>query len=148
MAGECDICLKHEGKGPLTGELVGRTPDFWVYHAMADEQGMAHLGWLFIESDRHAPYLADLTEDEAAALGVLRTRLASALRDEVDAELVLTFVIGLGIAHFHEHLVPRHAGTPHDLPWYDSAEALPKADAGRVADLAARLRARVSLQAD
>ena len=148
MVDRCDICLKHDGKGPLSGELVGRSEGFWVYHAMADEQGMARLGWLFIESDRHAPYLADLTEDEGTLLGELRTRLAGALRDELDAPLVLTFVIGMGIAHFHEHLVPRHAGTPRDLPWYDSAEALPKADASRVADLAARLRARVGLQAD
>lgn len=148
MAGECDICLKHQGRGPLSGQLIGRTEDFWVYHAMADEDGLARLGWMFIESDRHVPYLADLDHDEAAALGVLRTRLADALREEVDAQLVLTFVIGMGIAHFHEHLLPRMPDTPKDVAWYDSDDALPKADALQVAELAQRLRARVGLQAD
>ena len=148
MAGECDICLKHQGRGPLSGHLIGRSDGFWVYHAMADEDGMARLGWLFIESDRHVPYLADLNADEAAALGVLRTRLANALRKEVGAELVLTFVIGMGMAHFHEHLVPRSAATPREVPWYDSDEALPKAEAGQVAHLAVRLRAQLGLDAD
>lgn len=148
MAGECDICLKHQGRGRLSEQLIGRPEGFWVYHPMADEEGMARLGWLFIESDRHVPYLADLNPDEAAALGVLRTRLADALREEVDAQLVLTFVIGMGIAHFHEHLLPRMPDTPKDVAWYDSEEALPKADARQVADLAERLRARVGLRAD
>jgi ATP adenylyltransferase len=148
MAGECDICLRHRGRGPLSGQLIGRSDGFWVYHAMADKDGMARLGWLFIESDRHVPYLADLNADEAAALGVLRTRLANALRKEVNAELVLTFVIGMGIAHFHEHLVPRSAATPREVPWYESDEALPKAEPSRVAELAHRLRKALEFTVD
>jgi ATP adenylyltransferase len=145
MAYECDICLKHRGRGRLSGELIGRGDGFWVYHAMPDAEGKARLGWLFIESDRHVPYMADLDAHEAASLGELRTSLANALRQEVDAQLVLTFVIGMGIAHFHEHLVPRAATTPQDVAWYDTAESLPKADQQQVANLASRLRARLGL---
>lgn len=94
---------------------------------------------MFIESDRHVPYLADLDQAEAAELGRLRTSLARALREVVDAEFVLTFVLGLSVAHFHEHLVPRHGDAPKDVPWHQSDELLPRADERAVAALARRL---------
>ncbi len=78
----CPICEKHLGRGPLQGRLVTRTAGFWVYHAPLDDDGRAPRGYLIIESDRHAEYLADLTADEARALGELRTRLAAVLRAE------------------------------------------------------------------
>ena len=136
---DCVICAKHRGEGPLKGQLVAQVDGFWIYHAPADDEGTASLGYLFIESDRHAPALADLTDDEAAALGRLRARLAHALRDIFDAEHVLAFVIGRSVPHFHEHLVTRHRGTPSDVSWDKSDEAAPKADEQEVAALARRL---------
>lgn len=129
----------------LSGELIGRGDGFRIYHAMAKDDGLAPLGWLFIESERHVPYVADLSEEEAASLGVLRTRLANALREELGAEHVLTFVLGLGIAHFHEHLVPRLRDTSAKIPWHASAEALPKGGQSEIANLAGRLRARLGI---
>ncbi len=136
---ECRICAKHRGQGPLGGELVARLDGFWVYHAPPGEDGRAPLGYLFIESDRHAPYLDDLTNEEAEALGRLRTRLAAALRAEFEPEHIFAAVLGRGEPHFHEHLVCRHAGTPQDIPWHRSDEFAPRADATEVADLAQRL---------
>jgi ATP adenylyltransferase len=141
---DCLICAKHRGEGPLKGELVGRRDGFWVYHAPPGEDGLASLGYLIIETDRHAPHLADLTDAEAAALGRLRTRMALALRDELDVPLVFAAVIGRGVPHFHEHIVPRHAGVPDDVPWHQSDEAGPHADAATVASLARRLAKRLS----
>ena len=77
----CEICRKHRGDGPLKGQLVARLEGFWVYHAPPGEDGLAPLGYLYVESDRHAPYLADLTAEEAAAVGRLRSQLAAALRE-------------------------------------------------------------------
>jgi diadenosine tetraphosphate (Ap4A) HIT family hydrolase len=114
----------------------------WVYHAPPGDDGRAALGYLFIESDRHASSMADLADDEAAALGRLRTRLAHALREAVDAEFVLSAVIGTRVPHCHEHLVARHRGTPPDLPWDRSDEAAPRAAPGDVARRARRLAAR------
>ena len=82
--------------------------------------------------------LADLTDEEAAALGRLRVRLAHALRTTLEADNVLSFVIGLRIPHFHEHLVTRHRGTPGDISWDRSHEAAPKADDQEVAALCVR----------
>ncbi|TAK00619.1 MAG: histidine triad (HIT) protein [Chloroflexota bacterium] len=115
-----------------------------MYHAGPGEDGLAPLGYLFIESDRHAPYLDDLTDVEAAALGRLRTRLAGALRAELDAEHVFAAVIGRGIAHFHEHVVTRHPGAPADVPWHQSDDVAPRADEAAIADLARRLGGRLA----
>jgi diadenosine tetraphosphate (Ap4A) HIT family hydrolase len=140
----CPICQKHAGEGPLRGELVGRFGAFWIYHGPPGDDGRARLGHLFIESDRHAPYLADLTPAEAADLGPLRTRLAAALRTATDADYVLAAVIGTGIDHFHEHVFARHRGTPPDVPWHESDEAAPLVDQAAVAALARRLAADLS----
>ena len=136
---DCSICAKHRGEGPLKGELVGTWDGFWVYHHTAGDDGMAPLGYLFIESDRHAPHLEDLTGDEAAALGRLRTGLARALTDALDVENVFAAVIGRGVPHFHEHLFVRHRGTASDVPWDASDDHAPRVDAAMVRGLAARL---------
>ena len=139
MNPECRICAKHQGHGPLGGELVAQLDGFWVYHAPPGGDGLAPLGYLFIESDRHAPHLDDLSDGEARALGRVRTRLAAALRAEIAPEHVFAAVVGRGESHFHEHLVCRHADTPQDIPWHRSDEFAPRADASEVADLARRL---------
>jgi ATP adenylyltransferase len=141
---DCPICAKHRGEGPLLGQLVGRSTGFWIYHAPPGDDGLAPLGYLFIETDRHAPHLEDLTDEEASNLGVLRSRLARSLTETLDAENVFSAVIGRGVPHFHEHLFVRHRGTAPGLPWIESDNAAPRADAGAVADLAKRLAARVT----
>jgi diadenosine tetraphosphate (Ap4A) HIT family hydrolase len=143
MPDDCAICAKHRGEGPLTGELIGRTERFWVYHDGPGEDDRASLGHLYLESERHAPYLADLTDAEAAELGQLRTRLAAALRDQLDADFVFAAVIGRGQAHFHEHLVTRHRGTPDSVPWDESDDAAPRATLDEISDLGDRLRRAV-----
>jgi ATP adenylyltransferase len=145
---DCQICAKHRGVGPLRGELVVRWRGLWVYHAPPGEDSLAPLGYLFIETDRHAPHLEDLSEDEAAAIGLLRSRLSRAMVRELDAENVFSAVIGRGIPHFHEHLFVRHRGTALDVPWHRSDEHAPRADEAAVADLARRLAGAIDLQAD
>jgi ATP adenylyltransferase len=144
MNGECRICAKHRGEGPLGGELVAQLDGFWIYHAPPGEDGRAPLGYLFIESDRHVPYLDDLSDDEAEALGRLRTRLAAALRAEVSPQHIFAAVLGQSEPHFHEHLVCRHPDTPQDIPWHRSDEFAPRADAVAVADLVRRLSRRLT----
>jgi len=140
----CPICAKHRGEGSLTGELVTRRDGFWVYHAPVGDDGLAPLGYLIIESDRHVPYLADLSHEEAAGLGRLRTRLASALRGTLEFEFVFAAVIGTGIDHFHEHLLPRPAREPRDVEWHRSDELLERADVDKVAAFARRVSAAIS----
>jgi diadenosine tetraphosphate (Ap4A) HIT family hydrolase len=130
----------------LSGQLIAHADGFLIYHAMTDEEGRSPLGYLFIESERHTPYLWDLIDDEAQNLGRLQTRLARALRDEPGAEFVITLVLGLGIAHFHQHLLPRMPGTARNLPWDKSDEVLPRAGPDEVAAFAKRLKHRLERQ--
>ena len=147
MTDDCVICLKHRGEGPLTGQLIARIGGFEIWSARTDEEGRAPLGYLFIESEQHVPYVADLGDDDAAALGLLRTRLARALRDVLGADFVVNAVIGLGVPHFHEHFVPRMPGTPPEVAWHDSDSALPWVGPDEVAELGARLRDKLGLEA-
>jgi diadenosine tetraphosphate (Ap4A) HIT family hydrolase len=144
MAGDCPICARHRGEGPLGGELVARVDGFWVWHAAPGQDGGASLGHVIIESDRHAPHLDDLTDVEAGNLGRLRAHLARALRDELRPEFVFAAVIGQRMSHFHEHLLCRFPGTAEDVPWHESDEAAPRADAAAVVDLARRIHTRLA----
>lgn len=137
---DCQICQKHVGEGPLKGILVGRTKRFWVWHAPAEDEGRTRLGHLIVESDRHVPYLADLTADEAADLGRLRTRLSFALRTALNAEFVMAAVIGMGVAHFHEHIYARPAREPGDVAWYDSDTLLERGDDAALNRLSEQLK--------
>src|SRR6187397_2251152 len=145
MSDECVICQRHRGEGPLTGQLIARIRGFEIWSARTDDEGRAPLGYLFIESEQHVPYVTDLPDDDAAALGLLRTRLTRALRDVLGAEFVITAVIGTGVPRFHEHLLPRMPGTPDSIAWHASDSALRWVEAQEIADLGARLRAALGL---
>lgn len=141
---QCRICAKHRGEEPAGGELIAGLDGFWVWHVAPGADGTASLGHLIIESDQHRPYLADLSDEEAGALGRLRTRLARALRAEVGPSFVFAAVIGTGVAHFHEHLICRHHGTPPEVPWHASDEAGPQVDQETAAALARRIGERLA----
>ena len=147
MTDDCVICLKHRGEGPLTGQLIARVGGFEIWSARTDEHGRAPLGYLFIESEQHVPNVTDLSDDDAAALGLLRTRMTRAMREVLGAESVVTAVIGLGVPHFHEHLLPRMPGTSADVAWHDSDSALPWVGPAEVAELGRRLRQKLGVEA-
>lgn len=70
-----------------------------------------------MEPKRHVADLGDLTEDEAAAVGILVSRLARALVKVESAEHVYSFVFGDGLAagHLHTHVSPHDPATPPEL---------------------------------
>jgi diadenosine tetraphosphate (Ap4A) HIT family hydrolase len=67
-----------------------------------------------VEPKRHLRALGDMTDEEAARLGVLMNRTASALREVEGAEHVYSFVFGDAVPHLHAHVAPRYPGTPSD----------------------------------
>lgn len=111
--------------------------------------GSALPGWLVLVPRRHVMEVAELSDAEAAALGVWHVRLARVLSDEFG--VAKTYVVSLGEApgfHLHFHVVPR----PRDLaPDYqgprvfgllgreDDSEALTARD-----DMATRFAARLN----
>jgi ATP adenylyltransferase len=136
--GDCPICAKHRGEGPLGGARVWEDELVAVWHAAP-----GFLGHLFVETTRHAPYIGDLSDDEASAVGRAATRGARALKAETGADFVFSAVIGTGVPHFHQHLIVRHPGTPPELPWHEVDEwaDAPQVDAAGLEALCARLRA-------
>lgn len=132
---DCLICRKHRGEGPLVGPVVHVDDLISVSH-----RATGALGYLFLESRRHVPYLDGLTDAEAEALGRTTTRLARALRAELDVAYVHAFTTGHSIAHVHQHVVVQHAGTPAEQPWWREWAGAPQGD---VAALAARLARRL-----
>lgn len=139
---DCLICAKHRGTGPLVGPKVWEDEGLLVFHHPVGEDGTAVLGHLYVETRRHVPYLADLTDSEAEAVGRVVRRAAHGLRTELAAEFVFSAIVGKGVAHFHQHLFVRHAGTPAEYDWMagDEWPDAPRGTAPEIAELCARLR--------
>jgi diadenosine tetraphosphate (Ap4A) HIT family hydrolase len=143
----CVICAALAGTAP--GGLLFGTPLVAVVHALPLADAPARLlGHLLVVPRRHAAALEDLTDGEAAALGVAAAHGARALRAELDLERVYSAVVGHRTAHLHLHLIPRYRGTPADLAWHaaDAWDGAPLGGETEIAAVVARLRAAARLR--
>ncbi|MEU7827176.1 histidine triad (HIT) protein [Catellatospora sp. NPDC049133] len=139
---DCMICDKHRGDGPLAGPTVWEDEHLVISHRPAGEDGTTVLGYLYVESRRHVPYLADLTDSEAEAIGRAVRRAALGLRTELSADFVFSAIAGMSHAHFHQHVFVRHTGTPAEYGWMsgDQWHDAPRGTAAAVVGLCSRLR--------
>jgi diadenosine tetraphosphate (Ap4A) HIT family hydrolase len=144
---DCLICRKHAGDPPTPGGPLYEDELVHATHAFDLRGGgsKSYLGHLLVETKRHAPWLADLTPDEAAAVGRILPPLARALVDALEADWVFTATIGTGTPHFHLHLLPRYPETPRDLPWHgvDEWDGARKGGATEIAATVERIRAQL-----
>jgi histidine triad (HIT) family protein len=135
--GECLICDKHAAADP--GLEVHRDDLVYVGHLPALPD--AYLGHLFVEPLEHRPGLADLSPEQAAAVGKAMRRAAVALR-AAGHDHVYAFVFGDRVPHLHLHAIGRYPGAPVEYrgvrvdEWPDA----PRGDASAVADCVERLR--------
>ena len=147
MAHDCFICRQHRGEVVVPGGAIYQDDLVYAGHAqIRDGRDTVYLGYLMAETKRHASGLADLTEAEAAAVGVLVARLSRALQATEGAEHVYAFVIGDGVPHLHVHVVPRYPGAPREY-WGVRVDEWPEAPHGDPAEMAAlcgRVRAYLS----
>src|ERR671933_439099 len=112
---DCFVCCKHRGEIQIPGGSIYEDELVYAGHgAIPEGQPSMYLGYLFVEPKRHTPGLADLTDREAQALGLLVTRLSRALKTSEHAEHIYCFVLGDHVLHLHIHLVPRYPGTPRE----------------------------------
>jgi diadenosine tetraphosphate (Ap4A) HIT family hydrolase len=134
---DCLVCVKHGAADP--GLEVHRDDLVYVGHLPASPD--AYLGHLFVEPLAHRPGLADLTTDEAAAVGEAMRRASVVLKD-AGCDHVYAFVYGDAVPHLHVHLLGRHPGAPADYHGVrvDEWPGAPRGDAGAVAAYVARLR--------
>lgn len=141
---DCFICRKHRGEVSIPGGVIYKDDLVYAGHAQIREgQSTTYLGYLMAETKRHAPGLADLTDAEAQALGLLVARLSRALKACEGAEHVYAFVLGDGVPHVHVHVVLRYPDAPREY-WgvhVDEWAAAPHGGPQEMAALCARLRA-------
>ena len=128
----------------MPGGVIYEDDLVYAGHAQIPEgRATAYLGYLVVEPKRHAPGLADLTNAEAQAVGLLVTRLSRALKATVGPEHIYSFVLGHHVAHLHIHIVPRYPGAPRQY-WGIHVDEWPDAPHGgpqEIAALGAQLRA-------
>ena len=113
----CYVCDKH--RDPAL-DPVAADDLVLVTHVSPTAPGTdgkpVYLGHLVVEPRRHAPGLADLTDEEGAAIGLWVARAGRALLAH-GAEHVYSMVVGYRIDHLHLHLVPRYPGMPEEYRW-------------------------------
>jgi len=141
---DCFVCQRHRGIISSPGGAIYQDDLVYVGHAQIPEgQATVYLGWVLVEPKRHAPGLADLTDAESQAIGLLVTRLSRALKASEGAEHIYSFVLGHHVPHVHVHVVPRYPGAPREY-WGVRADEWPDAPHGgphEIAEVCTRLRA-------
>jgi diadenosine tetraphosphate (Ap4A) HIT family hydrolase len=145
-ATDCFVCRKHQDRGALMpGGPIADDDLVVVSHVVPPDVlggsgSTAYLGHLFVEPRRHTPGLADLTDEEARAVGWWCTRVSRALRHVVGAEHVYAAVFGDGVPHLHVHLLARLPGTPREY-WGVHVNQWPEARRGDAAEIELLVRA-------
>ena len=117
---------------------------FYVTHPL-DGDEPTYLGSLMTVTKRHVPSFAELTVDEAQALGLLLSRVSRALKVATGAGHTYAFYFGEGFHHLHVFTVARYDDMPVDFVrldverWPDA----PRGDAAAVEALCAVLRSEL-----
>jgi diadenosine tetraphosphate (Ap4A) HIT family hydrolase len=103
----CAFCAQEAGAG--THEVVESTSLFRLGLASSHDVP----GWLLLWSRRHSEGPAELTDDEAAELGLQISRVSRALHSVMDAEKVYVVWLGENHPHFHVLFAARTAAMWH-----------------------------------
>jgi histidine triad (HIT) family protein len=132
---ECLVCRKHRAEISVAGGVIYEDDLISISHAQlwGDEKDH-YLGHLFVEPKRHVPELAELTEEEAQAIGLYTSRVARALMHSEGAEHVYSFVLGDGVPHVHVHVIGRYPGAPREF-WGSKVDEWPDAPRGGEAEI-------------
>ncbi len=140
---DCLVCRKHRGEFTVPGGAIYENDLIYISHAQPwGDEKEHYLGHLFVEPKRHVPELADLTEEEAQAVGVWSSRVARALMACEGAEHVYAFVLGDGVPHVHVHVIGRYPGAPREY-WgikVDEWPGAPRGDELEMAQVGERIR--------
>ncbi|PEA83045.1 HIT family protein [Bacillus pseudomycoides] len=138
----CFICQKHKGEIKVPGGAIYEDDLVYVGHVHWEED-KTYLGYIMIDIKRHTPGLAELTEKEAKAFGLIISRVSRALKECEGAEHIYAFVSGNGVNHMHMHIIPRYPNTPKEF-WSPTKvanwEGAPYGQAEQIQKLCERIR--------
>lgn len=142
----CLFCNTYKDQPEEVGGIIYEDPFVYAHHYYGGE-GTDYLGHLMLKAKRHAPGFADLTEEEAQAVGLAITRLSSALKICTGAEKVYVEMYAEVVPHLHVHLTARYPDTPREY-WRWNISGWPQAPSGspdEINTLCDRLRASLPL---
>ena len=108
----CELLERRDtGEAPLWDCIV-RTPGWDVVHC--DDSAIE--GWMVLVVRRHITSVADLTEAEAAELGLLLKDVSRALQEVIGCPktYVVQFAEHPLHPHVHVHVIPRAADLPDE----------------------------------
>ncbi len=108
----CDLVRRRDrGEAPLW-DSIHRTAHWDVVHSY----NTSLPGWLVLVAQRHITAIDELTDQEAAELGVLLRRASAALRQVTGCAktYVCQFAEQAEHPHVHFHVIPRLADQPDD----------------------------------
>ncbi len=108
----CELTARRDaGDAPLW-DAIHRTQYWDVVHSF----NTSLPGWLVLVARRHMTAIDEMTDEEAAELGLLIRRVSLALKEITGC--IKTYVIQFAEAvehpHVHFHIVPRMADLPED----------------------------------
>jgi histidine triad (HIT) family protein len=142
---ECPFCKIQQGTEPPAGGPIYEDDLVYAQHADFDD-GPAYLGRLVVETRRHVPDFAELTADEAQAVGLLISRLSRALKRSTGAEKVYVEFYAEVTPHLHVFLTARYPGTPAEYWRWHAGEwpGAPRGGEPEIATLCQRLRSALA----
>lgn len=141
---DCPFCALFNG-GSREGDLTLYEGDLLYAAHYTPDESLSYLGYLVFGPKRHVT-IADLSDAEAEAAGLLAARLSRALKETVHAEKVYVYTFGEAFDHLHFFVVARYPGAPPEylrlrlLEWPDA----PRGNGDEVMALCRRLRERLA----
>jgi histidine triad (HIT) family protein len=140
----CLFCDGAHLRAQDPARVVYEDDRFYVAHPL-DEDEPTYLGSLMTVTKRHVPSFAELTADEAQALGLLFSRVSQALKAATGAGHAYAYFFGEGFHHLHVFTVARYDEMPADYVRLDVERwpEAPRGDAVAVKALCAVLRANL-----
>jgi histidine triad (HIT) family protein len=138
----CLFCDGAHLRAQDPARIVYKDDRFYVTHPL-DEDEPTYLGSLMTVTKRHVSSFAELTADEAQALGLLLSRVSRALKAATGAGHAYAYFFGEGFHHLHVFTVARYDEMPVDYVRLDVERwpGAPRGDAAAVTALCAVLRA-------
>ena len=144
LGATCFFCDGAHLQAQSPARVVYEDDRFYVVHPV-DAGEPSYLGSLMTVTKRHVPSFAELTAEEASALGLLLARLSRALKTATGAGHAYVYFFGEGVRHMHVFTVARYDEMPGEYVRLD-VERWPQAPRGtalEVEALCARLRTQL-----
>ena len=106
----CDLVRRRDAGAAPLWDSIQRTAHWDLVHSY----NTSLPGWLVLVARRHVAAIDELTEEEAAELGVLLRRVSATLRDVTGCAktYVVQFAEQAEHPHVHFHVIPRMADQP------------------------------------